>query len=93
MRRIFVRVIFIYLQLVLTDVSVGDGVLVRPRLRSQNVLDTELAAALSHTEALPHLKRYPAFSLVELLQYCALIGRELQSVEIFPCMERFFYRS
>ena len=25
---------------------------------------------------------YPAFSSVELLQYCALIGRELQSVEI-----------
>ena len=26
---------------------------------------------------------YPGFSLVELLHYCALIGRELQSVEIF----------
>ena len=26
---------------------------------------------------------YPGFSLVELYHYCALIGRELQSVEIF----------
>ena len=31
---------------------------------------------------------YPAFSLVQLLQCCALIGRELQSVEIFSCTER-----
>ena len=31
---------------------------------------------------------YPAFSLVEFLQYCALIGRDLQSVEIFSCIER-----
>ena len=35
---------------------------------------------------------YPAFSLVELLHYCALIGRELQSVEIFSCTERSYYR-
>ena len=31
----------------------------------------------------PALWRYPALSLVELLHYCALIGWELQSVEIF----------
>ena len=28
-------------------------------------------------------ERYPAFSLVKLLQYCALIGRQLKSVEYF----------
>ena len=37
-------------------------------------------------------ERYPAFSLVELLHCCALIGRELQSVEIFSCTERPYYR-
>ena len=31
---------------------------------------------------------YPACSLVELLQCCALIGPELQSVEIFESTER-----
>ena len=35
---------------------------------------------------------YPAFSLVELLHCCALIGRELQSGEIFSCTERSYYR-
>ena len=34
----------------------------------------------------------PAFSLVELLHCCALIGRELQSGEIFSCTERSYYR-
>ena len=37
------------------------------------------------------LGNYPAFSLVELLHYCALIGRELLSVEIFSCTERSYY--
>ena len=37
------------------------------------------------------VERYPAFSLVQLLQYCALIGRELQSGEIFSCTERSYY--
>ena len=31
----------------------------------------------------PAREIYPGFSLVEFLHYCALIGRELQSVEIF----------
>ena len=31
-------------------------------------------------------------SLVDLLQCCALIGRELQSVELFSCTERSYYR-
>ena len=35
---------------------------------------------------------YPAFSLVQLLHCCALIGPELQSVEIFSCTERSYYR-
>ena len=35
---------------------------------------------------------YPALSLVELLHCCALIGRELHSVEIFSCTERSYYR-
>ena len=35
---------------------------------------------------------YPAFSLVELLHCCALIGREIQSGEIFSCTERSYYR-
>ena len=34
------------------------------------------------------LVRLLALSLVELLQCCALIGRELLSVEIFSCSER-----
>ena len=33
-------------------------------------------------------ERFPAFSLVQLLHCCALIGRELQSGEIFSCTER-----
>ena len=37
-------------------------------------------------------ERYPAFSLVELLHCCALIGRELQSDEIFSCTARSYYR-
>ena len=35
---------------------------------------------------------YPAFLLVQRLHYCALIGRELQSGEIFSCTERSYYR-
>ena len=31
---------------------------------------------------------YPAFSLVQLIHYCPLIGGELLSVEIFPSTER-----
>ena len=34
------------------------------------------------------VERYPAFSLVDLLQCYVLIGPELQSVEIFSCPER-----
>ena len=37
-------------------------------------------------------ERYPAFSLVKLRQYCILIGRELQSVEIFSYHKRSYYR-
>ena len=37
-------------------------------------------------------ERYPAFSLVELLHCCTLIGPELQSGEIFSCTERSYYR-
>ena len=45
-----------------------------------------VSQSLDQEEIMVALKdRYPAFSLVELLQYCALIGRELQSVEIFSC--------
>ena len=33
-------------------------------------------------------ERFPAFSLVELIHCCALIGRELQSGEIFSCTVR-----
>ena len=40
----------------------------------------------------PQADVYPAFSLVELLHYCALMGRELQSGEIFSCTERSYYR-
>ena len=39
-----------------------------------------------------YLDIYPAFSLVELLHCCAIIGQELQSVEIFSCTERSYYR-
>ena len=35
---------------------------------------------------------YPLLSLVQLLHCCALIGRELQIVEIFSCTERSYYR-
>ena len=35
------------------------------------------------SEGVTEVKIYPAFSLVQLLHYWALIGRELQSVEIF----------
>ena len=35
---------------------------------------------------------YSALSLVQLLHCCALIGRELLSVEIFSCTERSYYR-
>ena len=72
-----------------------DGVLLAPV-----VLDVErpvLLHVLAHVDdgrddVCADLDVYSAFSLVELLHYCALIGRVLQSVEIFSCTERFYYR-
>ena len=40
----------------------------------------------------PELEVYPALSLVQLLDYCALLDRELQSAEIFLSTERSYYR-
>ena len=80
------------------------GVATRDISPHQVVLDDQ-PVALSPTQDSPqaclacyrllspsHQERYPAFSLVQLLHYCALIGRELQSVEIFACTERSYYR-
>ena len=41
---------------------------------------------------LSSLQQTGPLSLVQLLHYCALIGRELKSVEIFSCTERSYYR-
>ena len=58
--------------------------LISALLTSLNVVDCNLCVKVGPPG-------YPAFSLVDLLQYCALIGRELQSVEIFSCTERSYY--
>ena len=70
----------------------GQGAAVQDQ-RGRDLSSGQLGQAGQEVEVRGRLGgRYPAFSLVELLHCCALIGPELQSGEIFSGTERSYYR-